>query len=155
MDMIVPAPFLLSRRSALATLATLAAVPAAGRAAAPMTVYRDQGCGCCLRWADHARRAGFAIRVINEPQMAALKTRLGVPQPLWSCHTALVNRHVVEGHVPLADVTRMLAMEGKAPLGIAVPGMPAGSPGMEMPDGRVQPFVVTAFDAGGKSWRFA
>ncbi len=154
MDKLSPSAITVSRRSALAMVGALTASPLAARTAVPMTMYRDEGCGCCLKWADHARKAGFAVQVVDQPNMPALKTRIGIPEALWSCHTAMVARHVVEGHVPLAAVTRMLAMGSKAPLGIAVRGMPLGSPGMEVPDGRIDAFSVMAFDVGGRSRRF-
>jgi hypothetical protein len=135
-------------------IGALAASPAIASAPISMTMYRDAGCGCCLKWADHARKAGFAVRVVDQPYMAALKTRIAIPQALWSCHTAMVERHVVEGHVPLAAVRRMLALGSKAPLGIAVAGMPLGSPGMEVPDGRTDKFTIMAFDSSGRSWSF-
>jgi len=125
-----------------------AAVPAAAR---DMTIYRDPGCGCCLGWAAHARRAGFRTRVIDAPDMAQVKRRLGVPAALHSCHTALVAGLVVEGHVPLDRVERLLRGRPATVRGVAVPGMPVGSPGMESPDGRRQAFQVFTFDAGGRA----
>lgn len=122
--------------------------PATQRAA--MVVYRDPSCGCCKSWANIARKAGYEVTLQDDPNMAAIKKRLGVPEELASCHTATVENLVFEGHVPMKDVARLLANPGNA-RGIAVPGMPAGSPGMEMPDGTKQPFKVIAFDAGGKT----
>jgi hypothetical protein len=154
MDMHIPAPSCVSRRHALTLIGAFAASPALANTPVPLTMYRDAGCGCCLKWGDHARKAGFAVHVVDQPDMAALKTRIGIPQALWSCHTAMVERHLVEGHVPLAAVKRMLALGGKAPLGIAVPGMPIGSPGMEVSSGRTDKFEIIAFAGGGRTWPF-
>ena len=145
----------LSRRDLLAAGVGLAAgfgaAPAGAQALPPMTLYRDPGCGCCLGWATHARRAGFTVQVVDSPDMAAVKRRLGVPARLASCHTATVGGLVVEGHVPLAQVSRVLRARPRNVRGLAVPGMPVGSPGMESPDGRRQPFDVLLFDAAGRS----
>jgi len=143
----------LSRRDVIAGLAVagFAATPAQAQALPAMTVYRDAGCGCCLGWVAHARRAGFEARVVNAPDMAAIKRRLGVPAALASCHTAVVAGLVVEGHVPLDRVTRLLRNRPANVRGVAVPGMPVGSPGMESPDGRRQPFDVLVFDNAGRS----
>ena len=117
----------------------------------PMTVYRDPSCGCCKAWAALARDAGFEVKLIDDPDMPAVKRRLGVPEGLASCHTASVGDHVIEGHVPLADVKRLLQQRASGITGIAVPGMPAGSPGMEVPDGTREPFEVIAFGSAGTS----
>ena len=122
--------------------------PATQRAA--MVVYRDPSCGCCKNWAEIARQAGYEVTLQDDPDMAAVKKRLGVPEELGSCHTATVENLVFEGHVPMEDVARLLANPGNIK-GIAVPGMPAGSPGMEIPDGTKQPFQVIAFGGGGKT----
>ena len=116
-----------------------------------MTVYRDPSCGCCENWAEIARKAGYQVNLQDDPDMAAVKRRLGVPAALASCHTAQVGNVVIEGHVPLEDVARLLRESPNGIRGIAVPGMPAGSPGMEMPDGTKEPFQVIAFDGNGKS----
>lgn len=110
-----------------------------------MTVYKDPQCGCCTAWADILRRdARYAVRVVAT-DMAAVKRRLRVPADLASCHTAVAGGYVFEGHVPSADVARLLATRPRGVIGIAVPGMPAGSPGMETPDGRRDAFEVVAF----------
>jgi hypothetical protein len=133
----------------LASQANPAAQPAA------MTVYRDPSCGCCEAWAEIARKAGYQVRVIDHQDMAAVKRHHGVPEALASCHTAMVGGYAVEGHVPLADVARLLKERPAGIRGIAVPGMPRGSPGMEMPDGAKDPFQVIAFDAAGKTAIFS
>src|SRR5687767_10833261 len=131
----------LTRRELLATLAKAAAaglavgvlLPADAHAAGDatkITVYKDPSCGCCTKWVDHLRASGLAPTTKDRSDMDALKDSLGVPQSLRSCHTAVVGKYVVEGHVPAADVKAMLARPPKGIIGIAVPGMPAGSPGM-------------------------
>ena len=122
-------------------------VPAATAASTAMTVYRDPSCGCCEAWAAIARDAGYQVKVIDHPDMPAVKARYGVPDQLRSCHTTIVGGYAIEGHVPLEDVQRLLKEKPPAVRGIAVPGMPAGSPGMEVSDGTKQPFQVMAFDS--------
>ena len=119
-----------------------------------MIVYRDPSCPCCEKWAAMAQDAGFKVQVIDRPDMPAIKARYGVPEALASCHTAIVGGYAFEGHVPFADVSRVLIERPTDILGLAVAGMPAGSPGMEVPGGQVQDFDVMAFGKGGKSWRF-
>jgi hypothetical protein len=120
-----------------------------------MTVYRDPSCGCCESWAALARKAGHAVTVMDDPDMEAVKQRLGVPEQLASCHTTVVGGFILEGHVPLADVGRLLRERPSGVKGIAVPGMPRGSPGMEMPDGTKDPYQVIAFSADGQTSVFA
>lgn len=116
-----------------------------------MTVYRDPSCGCCEAWASIAEQNGYQVTLLDDPNMAAVKQRLGVPPELSSCHTALVGEYVVEGHVPLDQVARMLRERPSGMRGIAVPGMPIGSPGMEVPDGSKEPFQVVAFYKNGRT----
>lgn len=116
-----------------------------------MTVFKDPSCGCCSAWAAIARQAGYEVTEQDRSDMAQVKARLGVPDELASCHTALVGGYVIEGHVPMADIQRLLRQRPAALRGLAVPGMPRGSPGMEMPDGSADPFEVVAFDRAGKS----
>lgn len=111
-----------------------------------LTMYRQRGCECCLRWAAYMRKEGFRVDVRDEEPLADVRARLGVPEPLAACHTATVGRYVIEGHVPVADVRRLL--EDKTDLrGIAVPGMPADSPGME--SARRDTYEVIGFDGAG------
>ena len=145
-----------SRRSLLLGVATLPIflLESGARAAAPqrlppMTVHRDPGCGCCGNWAQLARRAGYPVRMVDEPDMPALKRRLGVPQQVQSCHTTIVAGYVIEGHVPLNAVAWLLSRHPRGVRGLGVPGMPAGSPGMEVPSGEVEPFQIFAFNAAG------
>jgi hypothetical protein len=95
-----------------------------------MRVHKDPNCGCCGGWIDHLRAAGFAVTAIDTDRMSAVKARLGVPAELASCHTAELGDYVIEGHVPAAAIDRLLAERPRAK-GLAAPGMPIGSPGME------------------------
>ena len=123
----------------------------AAAASAAMTVYRDPSCGCCEAWAGIARNDGYQVNVVDHSDMPAIKRQYGVPDSLLSCHTTIVGGYAVEGHVPLQDVQRLLNGKPSEIRGIAVAGMPLGSPGMEVPDGTKQPFKVMAFDAGGRT----
>ena len=114
-----------------------------------MLVYRDPSCGCCENWASRARAAGFEVSVRDEPDIAGLKARVGIPSQLASCHTTVVGEYVLEGHVPIEYVAKLLRERPPEVRGLAVPGMPAGSPGMEVPGRNVEPFEVFAFDDRG------
>ncbi len=98
-------------------------------AAKMATVYKDPQCGCCNGYIAHLRNNGFEVEAVNLDNMSPLKRMAGVPEPLESCHTMVIDGYVVEGHVPLAAIDRMLR-EKPTIKGIALPGMPAGSPGM-------------------------
>lgn len=114
-----------------------------------MRVRRDAGCGCCEVWAEQMSATGrFNTTLVNEADMSALKRSLGVPDDLASCHTAEVEGFVIEGHVPARDIVRLLDERPAGVRGLAVAGMPAGSPGMEMQDGRRDAFDVVAFGDG-------
>lgn len=95
-------------------------------------VYKHPDCGCCGLWVEHLKQNGFAVKVSDVPDVGAMRKRLGMPEKFAACHTAKVGGYLVEGHVPAADVKRLLAEKPKA-LGIAVPSMPPGSPGMPSP----------------------
>lgn len=124
-------------------------------AAADMVMHRDPGCPCCTKWAALMERAlGREVRIVDNPNRPALMKRLRVPGALASCHTAIVDGLVVEGHVPAADIKKALAGRPKGVVGLAVAGMPLGSPGMEAP-GREQRYTVYAFTATGKRFAFA
>lgn len=125
--------------------------PPASTALVAMTVFRDPSCDCCEAWAKIARKAGYEVDLRDDQDMAAVKRRLGVPEELASCHTAEVGGMVIEGHVPVEEVARLLRERPQGIRGIAVPGMPLGSPGMETLDGTKRPFKVIAFDASGKT----
>lgn len=120
--------------------------------ATPIKVYKSPTCGCCAKWVEHMRQAGFAPDVQDLPSLTAIKQSTGVPGRLQSCHTAIVGDYVVEGHVP-ADVVRQLLEEKPQVAGIAVPGMPMGSPGMEGP--RKDAYNVVAFTKDGQERVFA
>jgi hypothetical protein len=119
-----------------------------------MTVHRDPSCGCCEAWASLARGAGYEVTLVDRPDMPVIKKQLGVPEELASCHTADVQGYTIEGHVPFEDVSRLLSERRKDIKGLAVPGMPRGSPGMEMPDGAKDEFQVIAFRADGTSFAY-
>lgn len=117
-------------------------------------VYKDPACGCCSLWVEHLREHGFTVTATDTRDLAALKTRSGVPREMQSCHTALVDGYVIEGHVPAADVERLLR-DRPAIAGLAVAGMPIGSPGMEVKGAQAQPYDVMAFENGGGAFVFA
>jgi hypothetical protein len=120
----------------------------------PMRVHRDPSCGCCEAWVAHVRRVGFDARIEVAADIDAVKQRLGVPEALASCHTAEIDGYLLEGHVPAATIEKLLA-ERPAIRGLAVPGMPIGSPGMETPGMAPEPFQVVAFAANGGMSVFA
>lgn len=145
-----PATAALSRRSLLAATGGLLAVTAlpALAAATPATVYKTPWCGCCAGWAQHLKRNGFAVTIEESEDLDPIKRMLGVPEHLESCHTAVIEGYVIEGHVPAEAVQRLLA-ERPALTGLAVPGMPIGSPGMEGEPGEA--YDVIAFGPDGET----
>lgn len=153
----IPRPALLRKLARiLPTLACGAALGLAAPAfASPdeVVMYKDPNCGCCGKWAEHMRSAGFAVKEVANARMELVKQEAGVPEALGSCHTAKVGGYVVEGHVPAADVRRMLA-EKPAIRGLSAPGMPLGSPGMEGPY-PAERYDVVSFDAQGRSAVFS
>lgn len=116
--------------------------------AAEVTVYKSPTCGCCTKWVQHLERNGFEVHAIDVRDVVSVKRKHGLDPSLASCHTALVDGYVVEGHVP-ADVIKRLLRERPHVRGIAVPGMPVGSPGMEQ-GGRKDPYSVMSFDEQGR-----
>lgn len=122
--------------------------------ASAMTVYRDPSCGCCKAWADLASKAGYQVSLVDRPDIDAVKKQYGVPSSLRSCHTAIVGGYAIEGHVPFEHVAKLLETRPAGVRGLAVPGMPRGSPGMEMADGSKDPFQVMAFDGAGRATAF-
>lgn len=125
------------RRALLLGVLAMGLVPLSAQAvfkAPAVTVWKDPNCGCCGDWVKHLEDNGFTVEVINEGNQTA-RAELGMPQKFGSCHTALVNGYVIEGHVPAADIDRLLkaAPDQSTVLGLAVPGMPIGSPGMDGP----------------------
>ncbi len=142
----------LTRRALVALLAAGSAARGAhAEASRPrLVVSKDPSCGCCSGWAEHMRAAGFAVEIVNTEELNRIKTRLGVPRHLASCHTAEVDGYVVEGHVP-ADAVRRLLAERPRVKGLAVPGMPIGSPGMEVDGAPPETYDVIAFGPGGET----
>ena len=129
----------------LAPLALLACAESA--AAATLVVTRSAYCGCCKNWVEHMKKAGFAVEVHEVEDVTPTARRLGVPDKLRSCHTSQISGYAIEGHVPAADVKRLLATKPEA-TGLAVPGMVVGSPGMEQ-GGHKEPYQVLLFDKSG------
>ena len=141
----------LTRRSTfLLAAGAVVFVTAAGVAAEEqiVTVHKDPSCGCCSGWVRHLQQAGFTVKTIETADLDPVKTRLGVPNDLAACHTAQIGGYVIEGHVPVAAIRRLLAEKPNA-RGLAVPGMPIGSPGMEGPN--PQPYAVVLFGSSGRS----
>jgi hypothetical protein len=118
----------------------------------PIKVYKTPTCGCCKSWVEHLQKNGFSVETVNMPDLSAVKTKYGVKPALQACHTAVVGNYVVEGHVP-ADLIRKLLTERPKVAGVAVPGMPMGSPGME--GAFNQRYDVYTFDAKGKTAVYA
>ena len=146
----------ISRRAFLALSAAAPLAPGLARAEEKrMTVFKSPTCGCCGKWVEHMREAGFdvAVRNLDQDALEAEKNRLGVPAPLRSCHTAEVAGYVIEGHVPASDVQLLMSFAPDV-RGLAVPGMPIGSPGMEMGD-EVEPYSTYAFSDRGDVRRFS
>jgi hypothetical protein len=134
--------------AAMVTL-TIAARPA------PVTeivVYKAPTCGCCTKWVEYLRKQGFTVVSHDTSGMTAVKKELGVPDAVASCHTAMVGGYVIEGHVPAADITRLLKEHPKV-VGLSVPGMVTGSPGME--GGTPEHYKVLTFDAKGATTEFS
>jgi len=139
-------------------LVSAAAAVAAGQAFAAGTlpaveVYKNPDCGCCSGWVDHLKSAGFAVNVHDTPDTSAVRKRYGIPEQLGSCHTGVVAGYALEGHVPADDIKRLLAQRPVA-AGLSVPGMPAGSPGMEV-GFRKDAYQVLLIDKAGRPSVFA
>ena len=118
-----------------------------------VTVYKDPNCGCCKEWVEHLRRHAFKVTAKDTSDVSGIKRSGRVPQQLVSCHTAFVNGYVIEGHVPAEDIKRLLKEKPKV-AGLAVPGMPIGSPGMEVGN-RKDKYNVIAFNRDGTTSVFA
>ena len=132
--------------------ALLLAIPAVGSAAADIAMHRDPGCGCCEKWAAQVRQQfGRKVQIIDDANRTVFQRRVGVPTQLASCHTAIIDGMAFEGHVPIADMKRVLAQHPNGVRGLAVAGMPMGSPGMEVAGAKPQAYDVIAFGpAGGR-----
>ena len=149
---------MLSRRKFVAGLAGFFLIArrvvwGAAPSATPMTVYKSKSCGCCAKWVEHVEAGGFDVRVHDEETMDERKDQLGVPQAVRSCHTAVVAGYLIEGHVPAVDIRQLLATRPKA-AGLAVPGMPSGTPGMAESESLVGDFDVLLFQSSGSSKLF-
>lgn len=146
----------MNRREALLVLCSM---PVAVRAANPadgpsVVVYKNESCGCCKQWVQHLTKAGFLVQVHDVDNLAPIKERAGIPYGMGSCHTAQVGGYFIEGHVPAQDIRRLLR-ERPSAKGLTVPGMPAGSPGMEVPSGTGQPYDVILVAKDGKTSVYA
>ena len=146
-----------SRRSALAVLAL--GVTGAGlafpAAATSGQVFRSPSCTCCRAWIEHMARAGYRLESVIADDLAAVRRRLGVPDALAACHTAVVSGFAIEGHVPASDVTSLLARRPTGAAGLAVPGMPLGSPGMETPNDDREAYATLLILSAGRTRTFA
>jgi hypothetical protein len=134
----------MNRREAFLTFAALALAGrslAADKAGPLIVVHKSESCGCCKLWVAHLEKGGFRTEVHDVDNLNAIKTRVGIPAAMGSCHTGEVAGYFIEGHVPAADIHRLLREKPEAK-GLTVPGMPAGSPGMEIPSGKVQAYDV-------------
>jgi hypothetical protein len=156
---------MIDRRSFLTRLAGVAVAGAGARrlwaqlpllegGGTPITVYKSKSCGCCAKWVDYLSGAGFSPTVYDQEDMDSIKDSLGVPSELRSCHTAVLDRYLIEGHVPATDIRRLSA--GKSKLqGLAVPGMPPGTPGMAPAGAPIEGFEVIGFSSNGSRSTFA
>lgn len=144
----------MKRRHALILLAGAPMLPAnSAPTPAPVTVYKSPTCGCCGAWVDHLKAAGFTVTVVEVDDTAPRRARLAMPQSVASCHSASVGGYALEGHVPASEIKRLLVDKPSA-VGLAVPGMPLGSPGMEVDDER-QPYSVLLVQRNGRHSVFA
>jgi hypothetical protein len=146
-------PTLLARRHLLASCAALAVVRPARAAAPALEVWKMRSCPCCVGWTERFEAAGFATTIHEVGDVGAVRAAAGVPADLGGCHTSKVAGYVLKGHVPVAAVRRLLA-EWPAILGIAVPGMPLGLPGIEIEGEPAEPYEVVAFAADGTRLTF-
>ena len=154
----------MERRLFVARLAGLAAVGFTGRVWAqlpptahkptPITIYKSSSCECCAKWVDHLKQSGFAPVVHDEEEMEALKDEMGVPKAVRSCHTGVMEKYLIEGHVPASDIRRLLTEKPKT-AGLAVPGMPPRTYGMAPPGVEVGGYEVVAFQLDGVTRVFA
>jgi hypothetical protein len=145
--------FMVSAAGLLLTAAWTRRVPASAPPQS-ITIYKSKTCGCCAKWVEHLQANGFTTQVHDDESMDQVKDNLGVPSALRSCHTALAGRYLIEGHVPAGDIRKLL-VERPAVAGLAVPGMPSGTPGMAQSEADAGNFVVLAFQLDGTSRPYA
>ena len=146
---------MISRRTLLGAAAVIGlGTPACSAQRPALTVYKTASCGCCQGWIDIMQKAGYAPKVVVVEDINSVGTRYGVPFELSSCHIGTFGGYVTVGHIPPADVERLLRERPKA-IGITVPGMPMGSPGMEMPDGAKEAYQTLLLLPGGQTRVFA
>lgn len=156
---------MITRRTFVTQVAGLTAGAAAGRRLwaefpsfegkpTPITVYKSSSCGCCVKWVEHVRANGFAPEVHDREDVEVLKDELGVPKAVRSCHTAVCDQYLIEGHVSASDIRRLLHERPRV-AGLAVPGMPPRTYGMAPPGVEVGGYEVVAFEADGKTRVFA
>ena len=141
---------LLALFAALSPAALVSQTKGKGKTAAktPVQVYKDANCGCCHQWVEYLQANGFTVTVTNAPDMNAIRKARGIPDRLASCHTAHIGGYLIEGHVPVADIRRLLAEKPKGVIGLTIPGMPQSAPGMDLKP--FQPYTVFSFDVQGK-----
>jgi hypothetical protein len=120
----------------------------------PMTIYKSETCLCCEKWVDHVKAAGFTTTVHDRDPIDPIKDELAIPRHVRSCHTAQVGGYLIEGHVPAADIKRMLKEKPRL-MGLAVPGMPVGTPGMDQPGVPAEPYHVVGFQKAGATSVYA
>jgi len=143
----------MNRRGVLTLLAILPMTAVARNGTPAVHVFKNADCGCCAGWVKHLQSAGFGVKVTNVSDTAPVRARLGMPDRYASCHTATIDGYVLEGHVPASEVRRLIATRPAA-IGLAVPGMPVGSPGMEIGD-RVDRYEVLLVPRIGNATPFA
>src|SRR6266851_1823219 len=146
---------IMNRRNSLALIASLVLFAKSSRSQSPgplISVFKTPTCSCCGKWVEHLKANGFTVKVQEVNSTAAYERQYRVPRSMVSCHTAVVNGYTIEGHVPAADIKRLLNEKPKA-VGLAVPGMPVGSPGMEA--AHSEAFSVLIFDESGHGSVFA
>jgi hypothetical protein len=144
----------MQRRRLIQALATLPLSHVIGaEAATTIHVYKDPNCGCCTGWAQHLSRAGYAVQITTTNDTAAVRRKVGMPDAFGGCHTATVAGYAIEGHVPATEIRRLLSTKPRA-IGLAVVGMPVGSPGMEAGE-RSDPYQVLLIHRDGKDSVYA
>lgn len=144
----------MNRKNTLVAIASLIllAMSSPSQTGPLVTVFKLRSCSCCGKWVEHLRANGFAVKVQEVSDTASYERQYHVPQPMVSCHTAIVDGYTIEGHVPAAEIKRLLNERPKA-VGLAIPGMPVGSPGMET--GRSEAYSVMLFDQSGHASIYA